>query len=317
MSARVGSSQVILAAISAVVLWGASSVATKLAVTAMPPLLVAMLRTALAGAVAVPLGLALGLLPPWRTPHWRGIVLLSISGFVAFPILFSLGQALTSAVHGAMILAMLPVATGAFALGWNRQWPSAHWWSGCLIAAAGEGLLALGRPAAGQTTVTLAGDALVLLSVLFGAFGNVVGGRLQQAGYPAQAATLWSAATATLFLGPFLPWAAHGTAWGQVTPIAWTGVAYLALGVTIIGYALWYWALGRGGIARIGLLQFLQPVSGVLLAWLLLDEPLDGQAVLAAIVIVLGVAVATRRSTRPSVMMDHGTARRGRGSTSK
>lgn len=36
MSARVGSSQVILAAISAVVLWGASSVATKLAVTAMP-----------------------------------------------------------------------------------------------------------------------------------------------------------------------------------------------------------------------------------------------------------------------------------------
>ena len=139
-------------------------------------------------------------------------------------------------------------------------------------------VLALGRPGADGAAGSLAGDALVLLSVLFGALGNVAGGRLQQAGYPAKAATLWSAIFATALLCLALPWAVSGVPWQRVTPAAWAGVAYLALGVTILGYSLWYWALGRGGIARVGLLQFLQPVSGVLLAGLLLGERLAGSA---------------------------------------
>ncbi len=298
MSAKVGSLPVILAALAAIILWGASSVATKLATTTLPPLLVAVLRTALAGVAAVPLCFALRLPPPRTARHRGSIVLLGLAGFVVFPVLFSLGQALTSAVHGAMILAMLPVATGAFALGWDRQRPSARWWLGCVIAVAGEAVLAFGRPNAGQAAGSLTGDALVLLSVLFGAFGNVIGGRLQQAGYPAQAATLWAAMVATLFLGPFLPWIAPKPAWEHATPVAWLGVAYLAFGVTIVGYALWYWALGRGGIARTGLLQFLQPVSGVFLAWLLLAEPLTGPMLLAAAIILIGVGVANRRPTK-------------------
>lgn len=299
MAARIGSPQVILTALAAVVLWGASSVATKFATTTLPPLLVALLRTSLAGAAALPLVLALRLPPPRETGHRRSVAILAVSGFVAFPVLFSWGQALTSAVHGAMLLAVLPVATGAIALGWDRRWPSAQWWIGCSVAVAGEAVLALGRPSPGGAVGSLAGDALVLLSVLFGALGNVAGGRLQQAGYPAKAATLWSAMFATVLLCPALPWAASGMPWQRVTPAAWAGVVYLALGVTILGYTLWYWALGRGGIARVGLLQFLQPVSGVVLAWLLLGERLTGPALLAAAIILLGVGIATQRTPRP------------------
>ena len=298
MAARVGFPWIVLAALAAVVLWGASSVATKLAVATLLPLLVALLRTALAGAVALPLVLVLRLPPPREAGHRLGVALLAISGFIAFPVLFSLGQALTSAVHGAMLLAVLPVATGAIASGWDRRWPSFRWWLGCSIAVAGEAVLALGRPGAGGAAGSLAGDALVLLSVLFGALGNVAGGRLQQAGYPARAATLWSATFATLVLCPALPWAVSDVPWQHVGSAAWAGVIYLALGVTILGYALWYWALGHGGIARVGLLQFLQPVSGVLLAWLLLGERLTGSALLAAAIILLGVGIATRQTPR-------------------
>lgn len=299
MAARVGSPWIVLAALAAVVLWGASSVATKLAVATLPPLLVALLRTSLAGAAALPLVLALRLPPPREAAHRRGMALLALSGFVAFPVLFFLGQALTSAVHGAMLLAALPVATGALASGWDRRWPSARWWLGCGIAVAGEAVLALGRPSPGGAAGSLAGDALVLLSVVFGALGNVAGRRLQQAGYPARAATLWSAVLATVLLCPALPWVVSGVPWQHVGSAAWGGVAYLALGVTILGYTLWYWALGRGGIARVGLLQFLQPVSGVLLAWLLLGERLTGSALLAAAIILLGVGIATQQTPRP------------------
>lgn len=68
--------------------------------------------------------------------------------------------------------------------------------------------------------------------------------------------------------------------------------------VTILGYALWYWALGQGGIAQVGLLQFLQPVSGVFLAWVLLGEGLTGTLLLATTLVLLGVWIAAPRASR-------------------
>jgi drug/metabolite transporter (DMT)-like permease len=74
----------------------------------------------------------------------------------------------------------------------------------------------------------------------------------------------------------------------------WVAIAYLAVGVTIVGYVLWYWALGRGGIARIALLQFLQPVSGVILAAILLGEDFGAIFIAASGVILFGVWYALR-----------------------
>lgn len=285
---------VIAAALVSVVLWGSSSVATKVALAAFPSLAVAALRTALGGAAALPLLLALRLPPPKDASRWRLLAVSSSCGFLAFPALFSAGMRSTSAVHGAMLLALLPIATGAIALAWDRRWPHRLWWLGCAVAVAGEAVLVLGRGGPDGSQAGLLGDALVLLSVLFGAAGNVAGGRLQQAGYPAKATTLWSVALATAALVPALPWLLSRVAWEQATAWAWGGVIYLALGVTIVGYGLWYWALGKGGIARVGLLQFLQPVSGVLLAWLLLGEPVSASLPAATALILLGVWIATR-----------------------
>jgi drug/metabolite transporter (DMT)-like permease len=67
-----------------------------------------------------------------------------------------------------------------------------------------------------------------------------------------------------------------------------------AIGVTIVAYILWYWALGTGGIAQVGLFQFLQPVSGVILAWLILAENLSLIFILASSIIMFGVVLAFR-----------------------
>lgn len=138
------------------------------------------------------------------------------------------------------------------------------------------------------------GDALVLLSVLFGAAGNVAGGRLQQAGYSAKVITLLNVTLVTAVLARVLRWRLSGVAWEQATAWAWSGVIDLAVGVTIPGYGLWYWALGKGGIDRVGLLQFLQPASGVLLGCLLLGDPVSSSPPAATALILLGVSLATR-----------------------
>ena len=64
---------------------------------------------------------------------------------------------------------------------------------------------------------------------------------------------------------------------------------------TILGYVGWYWALAKGGIARIATIQFFQPISGLILAAILLGEQLTLPLAIASAVILAGVYLAQRR----------------------
>lgn len=284
---------ILFAALCAVVLWGASPVATKIAVTDLPPLAVVVLRTLLGGLAALPLALALRIPLP-ATSEQRGVLLLSaICGFIAFPLLFTIGVKLTSANHASMILAALPIFTGAIAMAWEKRQPKGVWWMGCAIALAGELMLISGRePGLGNSSWT--GDFIVLASNLFASLGYVAGGRLQRAGYPSTGTTFWGAGLTAVILIPTIPFLVRGVEVPSVGIQSWLGVAYLAIGVTIVGYVLWYWALGKGGIARIGLVQFLQPISGIVLAWLLLGEQVGLGFVISSALVLTGVWVAMR-----------------------
>jgi len=74
----------------------------------------------------------------------------------------------------------------------------------------------------------------------------------------------------------------------------WSGLLYQAIGVTIVAYILWYWALGTGGIAGVGLFQFLQPIFGVILAWFILAENFSLIFLLASSIIMVGLVLAFR-----------------------
>jgi len=179
-------------------------------------------------------------------------------------------------------------------MGWDRRRPTRIWILGSLIALAGEVVLIAGRAGPGTGTASIAGDALVLVSNCFASLGYVAGGRLQQAGYPSTGTTFWGAASMALLLAPIVPilWMRGEFAVASVP--AWSAVGYLAVIVTILGYVLWYWALGKGGIARVGLVQFLQPVSGVILAAVLLGERISLSFLLASALVLSGVWLAIK-----------------------
>jgi drug/metabolite transporter (DMT)-like permease len=288
------SPSVILAALAAVVLWGASPVAAKVAVADLSPFAVAMLRTFLGGALAVPVALALKVRWPQQRRLQAILLLSGFCGFIGFPMLFTFGVHLTSANHASMILAALPIFTGAIAMTWERRRPSRIWIIGSVIALVGEAVLIGGRAGAGTGTASVAGDALVLISNLFASLGYVAGGRLQQAGYPSTGTTFWGVAAMALVLAPMVPilWTRGEFAVASVP--AWSAIAYLAIVVTILGYVLWYWALGKGGIARVGLIQFLQPVSGVILAAVFLHEQISFSFLVASALVLFGVWLAIK-----------------------
>jgi len=97
-----------------------------------------------------------------------------------------------------------------------------------------------------------------------------------------------------LALLPPFAWRAGAIDWSAGSFASWTAVAYLAFAVSSLGYLLWYWALARGGIARIGTLQFLQPVASLVLAVLLLSEPMTLPLAACAALVLAGTIFAHR-----------------------
>jgi drug/metabolite transporter (DMT)-like permease len=282
-----------LVAVAVVVLWGASPVFTKLATAELDPLLIGLARTVLGGLAALPLAAALRSGPPPRR-LLLPFALSAFGGFIAFPVLFSFGQRLTSAMHGGLILAALPIFTGLYAAAIERRAPSGRWWLGCAVAFAGEIVLIGARAAAAGGAGSLAGDLLVLAAALFASLGYVAGARLAQAGYASLGATLWGIMAASLVVAPGLA-VVSGGALPAASWVAWAALGYLALVVSILGYVGWYWSLGRGGIARMGTIQFLQPLSGLALAFLLLGERPTATLAIATVLILAGVVIARRR----------------------
>ncbi|MGH7004727.1 MAG: EamA family transporter, partial [Alphaproteobacteria bacterium] len=123
--------------------------------------------------------------------------------------------------------------------------------------------------------------------------GYVAGGRAARR-IPALGVTLWGLLVGGVALLPLFAWRAGGVDWSAGTVPSWSAVAYLAFAVSSLGYLLWYWALARGGIARIGTLQFMQPVASLILAALLLGEPMTLALAACAALVLAGTFLAQR-----------------------
>jgi drug/metabolite transporter (DMT)-like permease len=275
------------------VVWGATPIVTRLALEDLQPLVVACLRTVLAGLVAIPLLARAGQRPP-ADRHSRTLLGVSAAaGFVVFPVVYTLGQQRTSALHGVMILAVLPIFTGAYAALVARRLPRRPWLVGCGVALVGE-LVLIGGRGAGTTVATLAGDLLVLASALCVTAGYVAGAMLPPRGLSSLATTLWGVLIGTVVLAPLTIGLLAGGGVPHAGTTSWAALIFLALVTSIVGYVGWYWALDRGGIARIATLQFLQPVSGFALAAIVLGEHVTAPIAAGSALIVGGIVIAQR-----------------------
>lgn len=276
------------------VIWGASPVATRLATEDLEPLVVAVLRTVLAGLVAVPLVSVSGLRPPVARRSRLLLGVSAASAFVIFPIVYTFGQERTSAMHGVAILAGLPVFTGLWAALVMRKLPGAWWLCGCGVAIVGEGVIIAAQGSGGDDVATLTGDLLVLGAALAVSSGYVAGALLVPRGVSSATTTYWGVILGAVVLAPV----GIGLLAGGEVPHAdagsWAAVLYLAVMTSIVGYVGWYWALAQGGIVRMAPLMFLQPISGLVLAALVLDERLTPALGVGAAAVLAGVALARR-----------------------
>jgi len=281
-----------MAAAVAVLIWGATPAATKIAVTHFDPLIAAVLRTVIAGIIIFPVLIFGRLGRPGSAKDWLMVSVAGFCGFIGFTILFSYGVERTSGSHAALINAGIPVFTGIFGVIAERRIPGRWWFVGVALAIVGETLLITYR-GAGDDGVTLTGDLLCVLSSASSGLCYVVGAHLAKR-LGAVTVTFWAISLSAALMLPVLFWVGGDVDWSAVAIEGWNAIIYLAIISSVLGFVCWYWALARGGAVRMGTVQFAMPLISLSLAVGFLGEVLTLPLVLSAMIIVAGIAVARR-----------------------
>ena len=283
-----------LLATVAIILWGATPAATRLAVEGIDPVTVGLVRTVIAALILFPFALLLGLPTPTDKKGWIDVLVSALTGFSGYTLLYTVGQKFTSTAHAALILASAPIFTGLIGSVIERKWVTPSWCVGAAIALIGEGILIAFRTT-GNATSSLTGDLMVLASVMFVSTGYVTGGR-SSSRIGSWATTTWSISLAAVMLVPILVWRLVTIHFAPLhaSSTSWVAVLYLVVFTTIVGWAAWYGAIGQAGVVHIAPIQFAQPIVSLLIAVTIVGETITSPILLAVCVILTGLAITRK-----------------------
>ncbi len=283
MTGQALSGRALLLALAVVAVWGTNFVVLGVALQSLPPLLFAALRFA---AVVFPLILFV------RRPatSWRILIAYGLAiGVGQFGLLFIAIKGHIAPGLASLIVQTQVVFTIGFAMLGSGERLKPLQWPALALALAGLGVVA------GHTggEVSLTGIALVLGAALGWSLGNMAqraAGQVDMLGF-----ITWS----SLFAVPPLfalslameGWPAITQGMAAMTPGLWLAVLWQAAGNTLFGYGAWGWLLARYPASSVAPTALLVPVFGMGSAALLLGEALPPWKLLAAGLIIGGLAL--------------------------
>ncbi|EJC80423.1 putative permease [Rhizobium leguminosarum bv. trifolii WSM2297] len=272
---------------------GSTVIASKFIASGLSPFTATALRFALAFPILVVLMRASGVRLPKLSGHDRLILVIQAgAGSVGYTTLLISGLSLTSAADAGVIIGTLPVVSAAISVLLLRERPKPALLVAVALAAAGVLSIAFTPHAAGGS---LAGDVLIFCAVVCEGLFILLNKRLKTDIPPLAQSTLMAgigltvAAIPAVFEAPF----ARDMSTGAVV-----AVVYYALVPTAGGFLLWYAGAARVSGTEAALFTAVAPVSAVMLAFLILGEPI-GLNQIAGIACVLaamlGLAFAGSR----------------------
>jgi drug/metabolite transporter (DMT)-like permease len=278
----------IAALVLANVIFGTTFVATKPMLDRIPPLTIATGRFAIALLVLMPLLLRSG-----RRPNFgRNSALLGFVGVFVLYFSQNLGLEMTSATNGALIHGGVPVFTMLIAGPVLAERLNASRLAGVVVSLVGVGAVILCGNGA-KLTLSLAGDALILLSAAAMAAYLVIG-RRAFAGEGALETVAGGICYGLLFLIPAS--GAEIVTRGIERPTNGDLACWIYLGVFASALAWLFECVGLRHLeaSQVGLFTNLSPLVGIVVAALFLGESISIYQIGGGVLILGGVWFATK-----------------------
>jgi drug/metabolite transporter (DMT)-like permease len=286
----------ILEALFAVIVWGGSFIATKVALRDVSPITVVWLRFAMG---VVILGIAVSARRQFALPQrneWLYFALLGFLGITFHQWLQSTALTTSRASTTAWIVATTPVfmaLLGLLILKERLTWLQA---AGILLAGLGVILVVSNGDLAslGLGNFGEPGDILVLIS----AFNWAVFSALSRRGlksHPAARMMFYVMTFGWLFTGILFFTGPTSREIPLLSFNGWLGVSFLGIFCSGLAYIAWYDALQALPAAQLGAFLYLEPPVAVVVAALILAESITWAALLGGGIILSGVYLVNRR----------------------
>jgi len=259
------------ALLAAMLLWGGSFVAMKVAVQHLDPWLIVLGRLLLA---TLAFGPILRHLPPWPLvrAHLPGLLVMALAEPCLYFVFEAKALTLTQASQAGVITALLPVMVACAAGLFLGERTSARGFAGLGLGVAGAALLSVFAPEDAYSPDPMLGNLLEMTAMACATVYTLMVKRLAPRFSPLFL-TAFQAVTGTAFFLPallFSPWPAE---------ISWQGLAavgYLGLFVSVAAYGLYNYGLSKLPASRAAAAVNLIPAFTLLLGWLALGETIQG-----------------------------------------
>jgi drug/metabolite transporter (DMT)-like permease len=282
-------------AIFAVVVWGASFIATKVVLRDISPVTVVWLRFLMGVLI---LGIAVALRSQFSLldkSEWRYFALLGFLGITFHQWLQSNALQTSEAGTTAWIVSTTPVFMAL--LGWIVLRERLAWIkiAGILLAFLGVLLVVYDGDLGSISMQSFGkpGDILVMISAINWAVFSVLSRRGLKA-HPATLMMFYVMSFGWLFSSVLFFGAESVTEVSQLTVNGWAAIAFLGIFCSGLAYIAWYDALQALTTAQTGVFLYIEPLVAMVVAFFILGEAITPASLLGGSIIILGVWLVNR-----------------------
>jgi len=271
-----------------VVSFGLTLPATRFIIPYFEPVFIGLGRAVIASFVAALLLIATKQTRPSRNQFYQ---LLGVASgvVVGFPILSAWAMQTVPASHGGVVLGVLPLATAIVGSVVSNEKPSVAFWICGIVGSAVVIAYSLLQGVGEFQT----GDFFLLGAIVSAATGYALGGKLSKeiGGWQV---ICWALVISFPFIIVPAWLEAPQEAVGSLPLNVLLSFLYLALVSQLFGFFFWNKGLALGGVLRVSQTQLLQPFVTLVASAFLINENINLQTIVFAILVIVTVAIGKK-----------------------
>ena len=227
--------------------------------------------------------------------------LLVVASFFGVPVQFLIqfyALSITTVSHAALMVGTMPVILAVGAAVFAHERMDLVGWMALAGSTCGAGLIALGAGSHSKGGATLAGDLLVVVSLLIALSWILINKELMER-HSHVVVTAYGLAVGTLMLIVWVPVRYGMPPVAGVSVRAWLALAGSGVLCTATTTLLWNWGMTQVPASQAGVLLNMEPLIGSLLGVLVLGERLGPSAWAGGgLILASAITLTTRSKTR-------------------
>ena len=275
--------------IAAVIFWGVSFIATKIALDELVPLTIIFLRLILAVIFLTAIAVYTKRDFSVNLKSHGGILILALVAVFHLWIQVT-GMQYTTAAKTGWIIGTAPVFMALVGLAAFKESLTILKTTGILIAFFGLILLISHGDLSSIDLISNKGDFLILASAFTWAVYSAVNKKISLA-YPPMMTILFLFLMMAIIISPFTINDAAVQSVIHLSAVSWVSILFLGILCSGAAYVMWASALKEMESAKVGAFLYFEPFVTVIASWIILNEKITLLMLLAGIIITLGVVL--------------------------